>query len=125
MASSQAEYYITGTNAITADGKLVNIDGSGNRIAAMSYGPKFVFIISGVSKITLNEADAFKRIRTIAAPQNAIRLNRKTPCVKTLKCMDCDSPERICRKSMILTKPEPGRITIFLFREIPGKELGL
>ena len=124
ITSLHAEYYLTGTNAITSDGKLVNIDGAGNRVAAMCYGPKYVFVVSGVSKITLDETAALERIRTIAAPKNAIRLGRKTPCVKTLCCVDCDSPERICRKILILSKPEPERITIFLFNEIPGREAG-
>lgn len=120
MASLTAEYYLAGTNSITQDGKLVNVDGSGNRVAAMSFGPGHVFIVAGTNKIVKDETAAIERIRTVAAPLNARRLNKKTPCVKTGKCEDCQSAERICRKQMTMTKPEQGRVTIFLINENLG-----
>ncbi|OFZ79143.1 MAG: hypothetical protein A2583_00425 [Bdellovibrionales bacterium RIFOXYD1_FULL_53_11] len=120
MASLEAQYYLTGSNAITEDGKLVNIDGAGNRVAAMSFGPEKVFVLAGINKIVPDEAAGFERIRTVAAPMNAQRLGRKTPCVASGMCSDCDSPERICRKNMVVTRPEKGRFEIFLIGENLG-----
>lgn len=120
LASITAEYYLASTNAITEDGKLVNVDGSGNRVAAMSFGPKKVFIVSGVNKIVADESAAIERIRNVAAPMNAKRLSRKTPCVKTGKCSDCSSEDRICRKTHMMTKPEKDRVSIFLIDEQLG-----
>lgn len=120
LASITAEYYLTGTNAITSDGKLVNIDGAGNRIAAMGFGPSKVLIISGVNKIVKDVEAGLQRIREVAGPLNAKRLNKKTPCATALICSDCDSPERICRKISIIPKPEKDRIHIYLL----NKEIG-
>lgn len=119
-ASVGAEYYVTGTNAITMDGKLVNIDGCGNRVAAMSYGPSKVFIVCGVNKIVANVEEGLRRIERVAAPKNVKRLEKNTPCAKTNTCEDCDSPERICRNTLIVTKPFKDRITIYLINEELG-----
>lgn len=94
--SFYADLLITSTNALTMDGCLYNIDGTGNRVAAMIFGPKEVIVIAGLNKICQDEAEALSHIKNCSAPANAIRLNRKTPCVKTGKCMECQSPERIC-----------------------------
>lgn len=91
-----ADLFITSTNALTMDGCLYNIDGTGNRVAAMIYGPKEVLVIAGMNKICQDEVQAIARIKNCSAPANAMRLNRKTPCSKTGKCMECHSPERIC-----------------------------
>ena len=98
------ELFITSTNAITKDGKLVNIDGVGNRVSAMIFGPKKVLIIAGINKITTNVHSAIKRIKEIASPMNAKRLNAKTPCAETGECVDCKSPGRICRVTVIMDK---------------------
>jgi L-lactate utilization protein LutB len=120
MASLDVDYYITSTNSISADGKLFNIDGSGNRVAAMSFGPRHVFIVAGVNKIVADLDAAIARVRNVAAPMNAKRLSRKTPCVATGKCSDCESLDRICRKEHVFTRSEPGRVTIFLIDEELG-----
>ena len=78
------------------DGCLYNVDGTGNRVAAMIFGPKEVIVIAGLNKICQDEAGALSHIKNCSAPANAIRLNKKTPCVKTGRCMECHSPERIC-----------------------------
>ncbi|OGL46352.1 MAG: hypothetical protein A2161_07730 [Candidatus Schekmanbacteria bacterium RBG_13_48_7] len=108
-----AEYYLTGTNAVTMDGQLVNIDGLGNRIAALAFGPKKVFVIVSTSKITSTVDEALKRIQNVAAPLNTRRLDRNTPCRDTGKCMDCSSDERICNATLILRRATlPNRITV-------------
>ncbi len=91
-----SDLFITSTNALTMDGCLYNIDGNGNRVAAMIYGPKEVIVIAGKNKIFETEAEAINHIKTVSAPANAIRLNKKTPCTKTGECMNCLSSDRIC-----------------------------
>ena len=91
-----SDIFITSTNALTTDGCLYNVDGNGNRVAAMIYGPKEVIVIAGKNKIFETETEAINHIRTISAPANAVRLNKKTPCTKTGECMNCLSPDRIC-----------------------------
>jgi hypothetical protein len=91
-----ADYMIASSNAITMDGKLVNLDGLGNRVAAMCYGPKKVILVVGLNKVAPDLETAMARVKHHAAPINAIRLGRATPCVETGLCYDCKSPERIC-----------------------------
>ena len=91
-----SDLFISSTNALTTDGCLYNIDGNGNRVAAMIYGPKEVIIIAGKNKIFDSEEASINHIKTVSAPANAVRLNKKTPCVKTGTCMNCTSSERIC-----------------------------
>ena len=112
--------YFTSTNAITEDGELYNVDGNGNRVAAMLYGPDKVIVIAGVNNIVKNINEAISRVEKLAAPANAKRLNRKTPCVITGKCMNCNSPERICREYTVIRKPAPNRIFILLLNENYG-----
>lgn len=88
--------YITSANAIAETGELVNIDATGNRLAATLFGPKKVYFVCGKNKITADLPSAIDRARNVAAPINAKRLGRKTPCVVTGKCENCSSPERIC-----------------------------
>lgn len=99
-----ADSYITSTNAITEEGELYNVDGNGNRVAAMLYGPKKVIVVVGVNKIVKDIDEAIRRNREIAAPANAKRLNRKTPCAKVGYCMDCNSDDRICNEYTIIKR---------------------
>lgn len=112
--------YFTSTNAITEEGELYNVDGNGNRVAAMLYGPDKVIVIAGVNKIVKDINEAIYRVENLAAPANAKRLNRKTPCTVTGKCMNCNSPERICREYTVIKKPVPNRIFILLLNEEYG-----
>jgi len=120
LASITAEYYLTGTNAVTEDGQLVNIDGCGNRVGALGYGPKHVLVVVGTNKIVRDVEAGIQRIKDIAAPLNAKRLKKNTPCAKTGNCEDCDSIDRICRKTSIISKPVKGRITIYIINESLG-----
>ncbi|MEA3475544.1 MAG: lactate utilization protein [Candidatus Cloacimonadota bacterium] len=116
-----ADLFITGTNAITWEGELVNIDGYGNRVAAITFGPKKVFLFVGMNKIVHNSEQAIDRIFDYAAPINAKRLNKNVPCVESGFCEDCDSPERICNHLVITMKQSfPDRIKIFLINEKLG-----
>lgn len=116
-----SDVYITGTNAMTEDGCLVNLDGLGNRVAAMIFGPKNVIVIIGRNKICTDIDQAMGRIKEYVAPVNAMRLNKKTPCAKTGYCADCKSPERICNAWSIIEKSAPkGRIHAILVNEDLG-----
>ena len=107
--ANSAEVYVTSANAITETGELVNIDGTGNRVAMTSFGPKICYYIIGKNKITANIGDAYSRCRNVAAPLNAVRVGAKTPCaVKGDKCYDCNSPERICRILTVIERPPLG-----------------
>ncbi|WP_353096685.1 lactate utilization protein [Tissierella praeacuta] len=121
MKAINADTYITSTNALTMDGKLVNMDGNGNRVASMIYGHKDVYIVTGKNKICKDYAEARERIRNIAAPMNAKRLNLSTPCTHTGKCMDCASPQRICKAEVIIHK-KPGATNIHIY--LVDEELG-
>jgi L-lactate utilization protein LutB len=115
--------FLTGTNAISEDGQLVNVDGFGNRVAAMSFGPRQVIVIAGMNKIVKSLDDAVIRARTIAGPRNAQRFpNGKTPCNETGCCADCNSPDSICTYIVTtrLSKPA-GRIKVILLE----KDFGL
>lgn len=113
--------FLSSTNALTESGKLVNIDGSGNRVAAMIFGPKKVFIVAGINKITKDIDSAVERIAMWAAPPNNMRLNYANPCAKTGVCMDCQGPTRICNVTTIMhKKPSLVDITVILV----GEELG-
>ena len=97
-----ADYYLCSANAITVEGDIINIDGIGNRVAHMMYGPKNVFIIVGHNKIVLTIEDGIRRSKDIAGVMNARRVEAKTPCAKTGICTDCHSPQRICRVVTIM-----------------------
>lgn len=116
-----ADSYFVSSNAVTEDGELYNVDGNGNRVAAMIYGPDKVFVIVGVNKIVKDLDAAIERNREISAPANAKRLDKKTPCAKTGFCMDCSSAERICNEYVLIRKQgTKGRIKVL----IVGKTLG-
>lgn len=91
-----SDYYLMSTNAMTADGQLINIDGNGNRVAALIYGPKNVLVIAGINKICDTYEAALDRARNKASIPNAMRFNCNTPCQQTAKCMDCLSTDTVC-----------------------------
>lgn len=116
-----SDVYLTSSNAITLQGQLVNIDGTGNRVSAMIFGPKKVIIVAGANKLVDTLDEALARIRNIAGPLNGKRLNLKTPCALTGKCTDCNSPDRMCKVKVILEKkPSLSDITIVLVGENLG-----
>jgi len=115
------DVYLTSSNAITMDGELHNVDGNANRLAAICFGPKKVIVVAGHNKIVSDISAAQERMRHIAAPANATRLSRKTPCVTTGICQDCSSLERICCQELITRwQREAGRICVL----IVGEEYG-
>jgi L-lactate utilization protein LutB len=116
------DLFFTGSNAVTETGKLVNLDMIGNRTGAITFGPLNVIIFAGRNKIVSNVEAAMSRIKSYAAPVNAIRHpHLKTPCKKTAYCMDCKSPDRICNSWTITEKSFPkGRIKIVLINEDLG-----
>lgn len=104
-----ADVYMTSVNGMDEDGDLINIDGAGNRVAATLFGHRKVYFVVGRNKLDPTYEEALWRARNIAAPKNAQRLQRKTPCAaKGDKCYDCKSPERICRGLVVLWKPMMG-----------------
>ncbi len=109
LIGMSADVYLSSTNAVTTDGDLINIDGFGNRVAAMFYGPKKVIIVAGRNKITSNPHTAVARIKKIACPQNARRLGLHTPCAATGICTECDVPDRMCNVTVRIQYPTYGR----------------
>lgn len=119
--SLMVDLFITGTNAVTEAGHLVNLDMIGNRVAAIMWGPKNVLLIIGRNKICGDLEDAMFRIKNYAAPVNTMNLDKKTPCRKTGVCHDCSSPDRICNYWTITEKCfSKGRIKIILVNEDMG-----
>jgi L-lactate utilization protein LutB len=113
--------FISGTNALTENGQIVNMDGRGNRVNSITYGPDKVIIVVGKNKIVKDLDMAMLRIANIASPPNTKRLNKKTPCAKTGKCMDCRSPERICNYlSIVQFQTDPNRMHIIIVDEELG-----
>ena len=102
--AANAQVYILSANALSETGELVNIDGNGNRVAAMFYGHERVIFLVGTNKLTPDLPSAIDRARNVASPLNARRLQRKTPCAlsEPMRCHDCASPERICSGMAIL-----------------------
>ena len=116
-----ADFFLTSTNAITLDGMLVNLDGTGNRVASMIFGPSRVILAVGMNKVVTDLDAARERIKRYAAPVNARRMGYKTPCAVTGLCSDCDSPQRICNAwSIIEGQATPGRIHVKLIGENLG-----
>ena len=107
--ASQAKVYLTSANGMSINGEIVNIDGTGNRLASMLYGHDHLIIIAGINKMCGNLEEAIYRARNIAAPLNARRFNVDTPCVKAeMKCYDCNAKARICHGMVTLFKPMNG-----------------
>lgn len=116
-----ADIFLTGANAISLDGQMVNIDGTGNRVAAIVYGPETIIVVAGMNKVVDTLEDAVKRARTIAAPMNQQRFPHQTPCQFTGCCADCKSLDCICNQILITRHCRPaGRIKFI----IVGEELG-
>ena len=116
------DVFITGANALSMDGQMVNIDGNGNRVAAIVYGPKQVIVIAGMNKVEDTLEEAIRRARTVAAPKNKQRFGDGTPCAATGICGDCKSEKCICNHIVITRHCRPvGRIKFI----IVGEELGL
>jgi hypothetical protein len=119
--SLAADLFITGTNAVTETGQLVNLDMVGNRIAGITFGPKNVIILVGRNKIVADLDDAMFRIKNYSAPANAMRLDMKTPCAATGVCQECSSPDRICNTWTITEKSfPPKRVKVVLINEDMG-----
>lgn len=116
-----ADLFITGTNAVTETGHLVNLDRTGNRIAAITFGPKFVVILLGRNKIVSDLDEALFRIKNYAAPLVAMRIKAKTPCAVSSYCEDCKTPDRVCNTWSIVEKSYPkGRIKVVLMNQEAG-----
>jgi len=115
------DLFLSSSNAVTMNGELVNIDGAGNRVNSITYGPGKVILVSGYNKLVDDVQDAIKRIKNVVTPMNARRLKIDVPCAKTGKCSDCNSPQRMCRAMVILErKPLLTDILVILV----GEELG-
>ncbi len=113
--------FIMSSNAISADGQLVNLDGNANRVAALCFGPESVLVIAGMNKVMGDLDSAIARARQVAAPANAQRFDIKTPCAVTGSCGDCTSPDCICCQMVITRGCRPaGRIKVILV----GQDLG-
>jgi len=119
----RADIFICSSNAVTSDGKLVNMDGTGNRVAAMIFGPKKVIIMVGMNKLVADVEAAISRVKNTAAPANSIRVGVETPCSKTGFCQDphCHPPQRICCQLLVTEASMiPGRISVVLVGEALG-----
>lgn len=115
-AACQSDIYISSVNGISMNGDIVNIDNTGNRVAAIQYGPKHVYLIVGKNKIADDLHKAIYRAQNIAAPKNAQRLNRKTPCaLKGDRCYQCQSEDKICRILSVLTDKPAGALYTIVF----------
>jgi L-lactate utilization protein LutB len=120
-AELTCDVFLCSTNALTLDGKLVNVDGVGNRVAAMIFGPKQVIVVAGVNKIVRNVDEAERRIEMLAAPLNNKRLNRPNPCTVAGMCVDCQGATRICNITTIIRKRPPATPMQII---VVGEELG-
>ena len=121
LAAYDADFFLSGVNAMTNDGILVNIDGNANRVSAIAQGPKKVLFIVGMNKICADLDSAMKRARNVAAPINAARFGLTTPCSKTGKCFDCKSPDTICCQFLVTRySRHDGRINVILVDDVLG-----
>ena len=117
-----ADVFLTGANGLSMDGQMVNIDGTGNRVAAIIYGPKSVIVVAGMNKVMDNLEDAMQRARTVAAPLNQQRFQLPNPCTATGSCGNCKNETCICNQIIITRNCRPqGRIKFVLV----GEDLGL
>lgn len=118
---NSADFFLTSCNAMSEDGVIVNIDGIGNRVACLSFGPAHVLMVVGMNKIVKTFDDAISRAKNIASPINAQRFDIKTPCKQTGYCADCKSPNRICCSTLITSfSMTPGRFKIILVNDDLG-----
>lgn len=115
------DWYLTGTNAISMEGHIVNIDHSGNRVAAMLYGPERVIVVVGKNKITESLEEAIYRAKNVAAPLNAKRAGYNPPCVELDNCIDCISEERVCNSLVVIEgQSNNNRLSVFIADEKSG-----
>lgn len=120
-AAFNSDTFISSTNALTEDGELYNVDGNGNRVSAMIFGPRQVIVVAGINKIVKDMTEAVKRVETVAAPKNTVRLECDTPCARTGECAHCHSDSRICCSYVRLAQQRvPNRIKVI----IVNQELG-
>ena len=118
-----SDYFLMSSNAITLDGELINIDGTGNRVACLTYGPKNVIMIVGMNKVVNDVEDGIKRVRNFASPPNTLRLGLKTPCSMTGRCGNCYGDTCICSQIVVTRRQSAamrGRIKIILVGESLG-----
>ena len=116
-----SDWYITGSNAISVDGRIVNVDHSGNRAAAIIFGPNNVIVVVGINKIVDTADEAIKRVKNVACPLNARRAGYNPPCVTLNKCVDCVSTERVCNSlSIIEGQLDENRMKLFIVNEEVG-----
>jgi len=121
LAAYDADFFLSGCNAMTEDGVLVNIDGNANRVSAIAQGPKKVIFIVGMNKVCDDVDGAMKRARNVAAPINSQRFGLDTPCCKTGSCMNCKSPDTICCQFLITRfSRHEGRIHVILVNDSLG-----
>ena len=121
MKQLNSDVFLASSNAVTEDGRLVNIDKAGNRVVAMIFGPRKVILVIGVNKIVKDLEEGILRARNVAAPMNARRRGDKTPCATTGVCTDCETPDRLCRVITIMEK-KPSRTDVAVI--LVGEELG-
>lgn len=116
-----ADYYLMSSNAITLDGELINIDGNGNRVACLIQGPSHVILVVSMNKVVPDVKSGIARVRNMASPSNAIRLNRNLPCAVTGTCHDCLAPECFCNQIVVTRRSgHTGRIKVYLVGEALG-----
>ena len=120
-AQLTADLFLSSSNAVTLDGEILNVDGNGNRVAALTFGPAKTVVVVGINKVVLDLDAAFDRLELRASPMNNKRLERPNPCVKSGQCMDCQGKTRICRVYQIL-KRKPGMSDFTVI--VVGEELG-
>jgi len=120
-AELTSDLFLSSSNAVTLTGELVNIDGIGNRVGAMSFGPKKVILVAGYNKIVGNVDEAIKRVKNEATPLNARRLNVDVPCAKLGWCVDCNSPNRLCR-AVVIHERKPSWTDVLVI--LVGEDLG-
>ena len=119
--SFSSDVYFMSTNAITLDGELINIDGNGNRVAALIYGPDKIVIVVGMNKLVSGVEDGIRRVQDVAAPPNGVRLGKQTPCAITGHCQNCFSPDCMCSHTVITRRCfTPDRIHVILVGEALG-----
>ncbi|MDH4266128.1 MAG: lactate utilization protein [Deltaproteobacteria bacterium] len=118
----KADFFLTSTNALTMDGKLINVDATGNRVSSMIFGPPKVIVVAGINKIVRDLNEGLARLKKIAAPKNCQRRKDPTPCAVDLVCRNCRSPGRICRVTTIIERRPWGieEFTVILV----GEEMG-
>lgn len=116
-----ADYYLMSSNAITLDGELINVDGNGNRVSCLIQGPSHVILVVGMNKVVTDVKSGIARVRNMASPANAIRLNKNIPCAVTGICHDCLAPECFCNQIVVTRRSgHTGRIKVYLVGESLG-----